>query len=213
MAEVNKAKIVTLFSTPVVVVNIGQSFTKDEADCFANIPMWRDKKGGMRNHRSKDAYLFETYKDKLKNIRKFCEYYLKQYLEEIEGVNTNLATLRITQAWLNKTKPGESHHPHLHPNSYISGVLYISCLPNDHINLENRMYGLYNNLEFTKKPTVWNSRGSIINVKEGDLIIFPSWVPHSVDVNETEDKERVSLSFNTFPIGEMGDYYGSHLKL
>ena len=52
----------SLFPTPVVVVNIGQSFTKDEADCFANIPMWRDKKGGMRNHRSKDAYLFERCK-------------------------------------------------------------------------------------------------------------------------------------------------------
>ena len=52
-----------------------------------------------------------------------------------------------------------------------------------------------------------------INVKEGDLIIFPSWVPHYVDVNETKDKERISFSFNTFPIGEMGDYYGSHLKL
>ena len=50
-------------------------------------------------------------------------------------------------------------------------------------------------------------------VTEGDLIIFPSWVPHGVSFNETENKERISLAFNTFPIGEMGDYYGSHLKL
>jgi len=46
------------------------------------------------------------------------------------------------------------------------------------------------------------------------LILFPSWIPHSVNRNETKDKERISLAFNTFPIGEMGEEKeGSHLKL
>ena len=133
--------------------------------------------------------------------------------EEIEGVDTNLAGLRITQSWLNKTKPDESHHLHHHSNSYLSAVLYISCLPNDGINLSNRLYGSYNNIDFPIKViTPWNTQRVIINVKEGDLLIFPSWVPHWVDVNETKDKERISLAFNTFPVGEMGSYY-SHLTL
>ena len=63
-----------------------------------------------------------------------------------------------------------------------------------------------------KKATEWNSTGAMIKIKEGDLILFPSWVPHYVDKNNT-DKERISLAFNTFPIGEMGEYYGYHLKL
>jgi len=136
-------------------------------------------------------------------------------LEEIEGVDTDFARLRITQSWLNKTKPGESHHLHHHSNSYLSAVLYICCLPNDHINFEKRSYGLYNNLEFLKKKsTEWNANRIHINVEEGDLIIFPSWVPHYVDLNETKNRERISLSFNTFPVGEMGDYDGlTHLKL
>ena len=208
-----KGKIMSLFPTPVVVVNIDRSFTKDEVDCITDIPMYKDEKG-MSNHQSEDFYLFDNFVEELKDIKILCEHHLKQYLEYIKGVDTNKVTLRITQSWLNKTKPGEYHHMHSHANSYLSGILYITCLPNDHINLTNRMYGMYNNMELsTKKETVWNSMGVVVDVKKGDLIIFPSWIPHHVDVNETKDNERISLSFNTFPIGEMGDYYGSHLKL
>ena len=70
-------------------------------------------------------------------------------------------------------------------------------------------------MEFPKKKnTQWNVDIIQVNVEEGDLIIFPSWVPHHVDVNETKDVDRISLSFNTFPMGEMGDYNSAtHLKL
>ena len=88
-------------------------------------------------------------------------------------------------------------------------------MPNDSINFGNRSFGLYDNIEFSiKESTEWNANGAIVSVKKGDFILFPSWVPHHVDINETKDNERISLSFNTFPIGEMGDYDGAtHLKL
>ena len=143
-----------------------------------------------------------------------CEHQLKNYLENVVGANTDLAGLRITQSWLNKTRPQEHHHLHHHTNSYLSVVLYICCLPNDHINFEKRSDGLYNNMEFPKKKnTEWNGNVVKVGVEEGDLIIFPSWMKHDVSLNETKNRERISLSFNTFPIGEMGEYYGSHLKL
>ena len=211
-----KISIIPLFSTPAIITNIGRDFTEDELQFFLHdIPMYKDKKVEMTNHRSKDFYLFDNYSELLKDIKLFCESRLKDYLEEIEGVDTDFATLRITQAWLNKTKPQEKHHLHFHVNSYLSGVLYICCLPNDHINFDKRSHGLYNNLVFPiKKTTFSNARNLSQNVIEGDLIIFPSWVPHFVDLNETKNRERISLSFNTFPTGEMGKYeHATHLKL
>ena len=212
-----KSEVMKLFPTPVVKIPFGRDFTKKELQLFLiDIPMHKVHKDRKRmlNHQSKDLYLFDGFEKELKDIKKFCEHQLKNYLENIVGANTDLAGLRITQSWLNKTKPGESHHLHHHTNSYLSAVLYICCLPNDHINLSNRSYGIYNNMEFpTKKNTIWNSMGAKVEVKEGDLIIFPSWVNHDVDVNETKNRERISLAFNTFPIGEMGEYCGSHLKL
>ena len=210
--EIMKSEIIPLFSTPVVKTNIGRDFTKDELQLFLiDISMKKDS----ANHHSKDYYLFDNFPKELGEIHKFCKQQIEWYLKEINSVDTDLASLRITQSWLNKNKPGEHHHSHHHSNSYISVVLYISCLPNDGINFSNRMYGMFNNMEFSrKKVTVWNSTGTTINVTEGDLIIFPSWIPHFVNRNETKDTERISLSFNTFPTGEMGNYeYGNHLKL
>ena len=202
----NKGELIPLFYTPMVKIPLGRDFTKLETDCFQNIPCHKDSKQGMQNHQSKDAYLFDNHSDTLNDIKKFCEQQLKIFLEEIEGVDTDLAGLRITQSWLNKTKPGESHHSHFHPNSYLSAVLYISCLPKDYINIE-KSHRSYNNIEFPlKKTTEWNVSGLSVRVTEGDLIIFPSWVRHNVSLNKTKNRERISLAFNTFPIGEMGTY-------
>ena len=202
-------EILSLFATPIVKVNINREFTNDELRCLLTIPIMKDEKSGVPLHQSEDLHLFDNFSEDLKDIKKFCEHQLEIYLEKIEGI-TDKATLRITKSWLNKMKPQEFHHSHFHPNSYLSGVLYIKCLPNNHINFKNRSYGLYNNIEISdyrknrrKKLTVWNSSGAIVNVKEGDLIIFPSWISHSVNVNETKDQDRISFSFNTIPRGEI----------
>jgi uncharacterized protein (TIGR02466 family) len=206
-----KKYIIPLFATPVVLTNIGRSFTKSELQlCLTDLPM----EFRFKNHQSKDRYLFDTFAEELKDIKIFCENEIKQFLEDVEGVNTDLAVLRITQSWLNKTKSQEHHQYHYHPNSYLSGVLYIKCLPNDNIMFSNQSQGFYNTMLFPiKKMTAYNTKNMTQNVKEGDLILFPSRVPHGVSLNETK-VNRVSLSFNTFPIGEMGEYFdATHLKL
>ena len=55
-----------------------------------------------------------------------------------------------------------------------------------------------------RKKTIWNLKTEKVSVKEGDLLLFPSWTIHSVDLNKTKDQERISLAFNTFPKGRMG---------
>ena len=214
--KINKeeVEILSLFSTPIVKINIDRDFTKEELQlCITDIPSYIDKKIGMQNHVSVNLTLFNTFAEELIDIRNFCEYHLRKYLKEIEGADTNKVMLRITQSWLNKIKPQEYFEQHHHPNSYLSGVLYISCLPNDCINFNNQSYRLYNNMEFPKKKnTQWNVDIIQVNVEEGDLILFPSGITHSVNLNDTKDKERISLGFNTFPMGEMGKG-ATHLKL
>ena len=69
-------------------------------------------------------------------------------------------------------------------------------------------------MEFPKKKiTAWNASGFRQPVIEGDLLMFPSWILHSVDVNKTKDKERISLSFDTFPMGKMGNVLATQLIL
>ena len=133
--------------------------------CFQNIPMHKNP-NTMLNHRSVDSFLFDNFAKELKDIKNFCVYHLTEYLEEIEGIDINIANLRITQSWLNRAGPNESHHPHHHPNSCLSGVLYIKCLQNDNIVFSNLMQGIYNSMEFPKsKNTEWNERNSLQYIK------------------------------------------------
>ena len=204
-----RGELIPLFPTPIVKTNIGRDFTKDELQLLlSDIPIWKDTATGEPNHRSKELYLFDKFADNkgLKDIKSFCKHQFNYYLKEIEGIDTNIAGLKFTQSWLNVNKPGEFHHQHVHPNSYLSGILYIKCLSDDRINLEKPSQLPSVTIHFPiKKMTEWNATGRTQHINEGDFIIFPSWIPHYVNVNDTKET-RVSLACNTFPTGEMGKY-------
>jgi len=192
-----KLELISLFPTPLVKANIGRDFTKKEMECIANIPMYFDDL--LQRSQSKDYQLFNTFAEELKDIKTFCEQELKRYLEDIEGVDTDITNLKITASWLNKLKPQNHIDMHNHRNSHLSGVLYIRCLSNDNIQFTIRPYDRFP-LELPKKKnTQFNSEVVSVEIKEGDLVIFPSLLLHQVSVNETKDQERMSLSFDTWP--------------
>jgi ectoine hydroxylase-related dioxygenase (phytanoyl-CoA dioxygenase family) len=43
--------------------------------------------------------------------------------------------------------------------------------------------------------TAENTDQVVVKVTDGTLLIFPAWLPHSVDANRSES-ERISISFN-----------------
>jgi hypothetical protein len=45
-----------------------------------------------------------------------------------------------------------------------------------------------------------------IKTSPGKLVLFPSHLYHSVDEHMIEDHPRYSLSFNTFPSGQIGNF-------
>ena len=104
---------------------------------------------------------------------------------------------------MNKNKKGESHHEHVHPNSMVSGVWY----PQIHETLPPIQFRHKNQRDVTlsaEKYNTFNSATFLLPMKCGELILFPSNLSHSVPVNQS-DEERISLSFNSWPKGNMGD--------
>ena len=193
-------ELLSLFATPIVKTNLGREFTKDELQFLTtDIPMSTEHGVRVLNHHQSQSFqIFEDFAEKMKDIKTFCEFEIKRYMEDIEGVDTAVSPLGITASWLNKLEP-EAHHPlHNHKNSYLSGLLYIRCLPDDSINFTSLTHSRKLTLPITKH-TPFNTEGAKVNIKEGDFIMFPSHVLHEVARNETEDQERISLSFDTWP--------------
>jgi uncharacterized protein (TIGR02466 family) len=109
----------------------------------------------------------------------------------------------VTGAWSNIESPGDFVRVHMHPWSVFSGVYYVKSEDNSgDLFLMDPRPGASAVYWPTKAVT---ERGAInIQPRPGLLVLFPSWLEHYTDPNQSDD-ERVCISFNThFAKGEDG---------
>ena len=102
----------------------------------------------------------------------------------------------ITSCWANVLARGAAHRAHSHPNNFLSGVYYIRTNPGtDTINFHDprNQTGIIRPAVF--ELTAENTDQVVVRVQNGTLLIFPSYLQHSVDPNMSAE-ERISISFN-----------------
>ncbi len=129
-------------------------------------------------------------------------------LERVQQVFENLQYSATSQPhclnmWANVTGPGGYNRSHTHPGSLWSGVYYVQA-PKDcgRIVFEdprpqaNVLSPFLN--EEAQRAEHWSTVH--YDALEGRLILFPSWLQHSVEPNFSELKnpacQRISISFN-----------------
>ena len=106
--------------------------------------------------------------------------------------------VEINEWWFNINYKGCANRQHQHPNSLHSGVYYIKTSENcgnlvfPHPN-QTIMWG-WGGLQ--EENNILNCGMVSFSPLKDSLFIFPSWCPHSVDTNQS-DEPRISLSFNT----------------
>tara|TARA_Y100001968_G_C19338926_1_gene708392 strand:+ start:401 stop:1012 length:612 start_codon:yes stop_codon:yes gene_type:complete len=119
--------------------------------------------------------------------------------------NKREGMIELANFWININNKGSSHYPHLHSDSMYSGVYYIKVPINakeagdlifhrdfsESFILGSRC-GKYKD-GYTQDASDY-IRASVSPIEEV-LILFPSWLPHSVSENNTNE-DRISLSFN-----------------
>lgn len=132
------------------------------------------------------------------------------------GVSKHIK-LELENSWANQHSAGDFAQEHFHENSMLSGCVYFDVLENSG-NIEFVKPNLYSNL-FTNTVSVnyenWNNyncKQFWVKPTRGTLLFFPSWLPHSVGMNETKEK-RYSLAFNFFARGTFGNGREGQLEL
>jgi uncharacterized protein (TIGR02466 family) len=108
---------------------------------------------------------------------------------------------KISSSWLTKTEPNHESHFHRHYNCYYSGVLYIDTDEGGEIVFDNMADErfLLNKIEDNN----YNTRSFIFETKNKMIIFFPSDIHHKIAENKT-NKDRYSVAFNFYPIGNIG---------
>ena len=100
--------------------------------------------------------------------------------------------------WANINPPGAFNKPHIHPNSLWSGVYYVKTPEKcGHLKIEDtRTMSLMSRpIKNEKEEPKHLWREVHFEPIAGRLIMFPSWVNHCVDPNQSDDI-RISVSFN-----------------
>jgi uncharacterized protein (TIGR02466 family) len=199
--------MMNMFAVPVYRSTLGRAFSALEMEFFkqalqAAVP-------AIHNQSSVGKRVLAS--PVMNDVRSFVEAHLAQYLQTVFNTS-NQVSLQITQSWLTMTGKGQSHHIHTHPNSVVSGVLYINLAPVDGINFYRNEDNIWYEL-LKQQDTYYNAYQYFVQSSVGDLLLFPSNVRHGVR-EVADDVQRVSLSFNTFFSGQLGrDEFSNALSI
>ena len=107
-----------------------------------------------------------------------------------------ISELKISNYWSNIEKKGSHLFIHRHPNSKVSGSLYINVSKNCH-----KLYFFNQNpfirFEIFDKLNHFNYSHYALTPQNGALFLFPSWLEHSSLDEVSSIDNRIVISFNS----------------
>ncbi len=156
--------------------------------CRDNYPFGYTSYGSMS-----ELYSFSSSFDEL---RIAIDAHVKKFAKKLQW---NLAggQLRMQNLWVNINGPASYHGLHLHPLSVVSGTIYIQ-VPSKSGSLkfeDPRMAAFMGSPTVLENAGLENQRFLTIEPKEGEIVLFESWLRHEVTQNHSQ-KDRISASFN-----------------
>lgn len=194
-SQPSKMDLQLIFPVSVGFFNLKRDLTEGELSCLAGLGRKKNE-GNFLSEHSNVLNLPE-----LSSLKDFVYESVNHYFNEVYKPLFDVR-LQVTQSWVNYTDKNQFHHKHRHSNSFVSGVFYAKTDDMDKI-LFYRASD--QGLRITpKEHNVSNSESWWFQTRQGTLLLFPSGLEHMVETKQTEGT-RISLAFNTFPVGIIGD--------
>lgn len=125
----------------------------------------------------------------------FKKSFVEIFKEELTNISNSIeADFEVKDVWVVLYEKGQEQYIHNHNNEGLSGIIYLDFDKEEH---DSTKYFLpFNN---------WYNNKSLIvseNVKEGDIVVTPSFINHFVPYNKS-DKIRSIIGFDlNFKKGE-----------
>ena len=182
------------FATPIYVKDIGTPEFNLQLE--QNIINWsRQDKGVQKTnvngwHSPTDMHLKPEYKMLVDLLHQAQHFIYNDELLDNEPFLGNM--------WANINPPGGYNRAHTHPNSLWSGVYYVKAPINSgHLKVEDPKPSINISRPRRKQGQLPKHLWNEVHFEPiaGRLIMFPSWLNHCVDTNQSNDI-RISVSFN-----------------
>ena len=149
-------------------------------------------KSNIKGWHSKDFNLDDR---EPKNFISFIFSYIEQVMVDMNW-DKQKQIAKINNMWAIINTGGSANLRHQHGNSTISGAYYVRAPENsgDIIFYDPRPAPVYSHPNAIS-PNSLNAEVNGVSPREGALVLFPSYLDHSVNENKTS-KERIVISFN-----------------
>ena len=174
------------FAEPQIKKEIEEEYFLIEKEILTNLKKesWGDN---IDSTYDLNANLFKKF-----NLTKLESYVNQSVLLFLKELQFEASKIKHLNSWVNYSLKYNYQNQHQHMPAKVSGVYYIKSNEKDG-NL--RIHSPIKHLPDLEKAK--NLSSNIIEYvpKSGKIILFPSWVEHSVRPNMTEDT-RISISFN-----------------
>lgn len=185
------------FPTPVWALQLDK-FKNINEEMFKYIKDHQNKdliginKSNIKGWHSKD---FDLNDNAPQNFISFILSHIEQVMVDMNW-DKQKQTAKINNMWAIINTGGSANLRHQHGNSTISGAYYVRAPENcgDIIFYDPRPAPVYS-YPNAISPNTLNAQVNGISPKEGALVLFPSYLDHSVNENKSAS-ERIVISFN-----------------
>lgn len=114
----------------------------------------------------------------------------------LDYMHIDYQDIQITGCWANISGAGHSHRQHSHPNNFLSGVYYAEVPPGGNSIIFHDPRPQIQVMKPPVKKMIYENTDHVVaQVETGTMLLFPSWLRHSVPPNQGKDR-RISISFN-----------------
>jgi len=201
----NNYEVLELFPTPVYTTGIPAELSGIIPFLNAQAP---NSGSDVANYGERSSNSYILNEPECVEVKKFVLEQVKEYAENIMLYDYD--TWELSQSWVSRKQPGQHHMMHTHPNSLISGVFYYGEPSEQTPAIKfHKMQGGINQqvLQPAVKPDKRSSKFAwkefAVNFAPGLLLLFPSYLFHSVPINESKTI-RSSVAFNVVPKMRLG---------
>jgi uncharacterized protein (TIGR02466 family) len=174
----------------------GKDIKLDNDKLAQNIVNWSNQDKGVQKtnykgwHSTTDMASKPEYQPLVNELRTMCKDVFKEEWLDREPILGNM--------WANINPKDGSNQPHIHPNALFSGVYYVKSNPQaGRLKIYDPRPGaqivMPTRLKEKLPKRLW--RDANLDPITGRIIMFPAWLWHSVDPNQSNDL-RISVSFN-----------------
>ena len=185
------------FSTPIWVYKIEDyKNTNEEIYNYIKNMQSNDEigilKSNVKGWHSKD---FDLKAKEPQNFISIIQPNIKNAIDDMNWDKNN-QIIKITNMWAIINKGGAANLRHHHGNSTLSAAYYVRAPQEsgDIVFYDPRPAPVYSHPK-SLEPNYLNAMVNSISPVEGSLVLFPSYLDHSVNEN-ISNEERIVISFN-----------------